>query len=711
MKGAKKMNKPMLKISCISNRKTIPCKVFGALLAAIITVLFMQSCVFAYTGTGSQTSPYIITTGEELVELAKAKRSESYIMLKNDIEINEQTGTIEADYKKHIYLNGHTINCTKPSMFRLYSNGVASYTYGYIDFNGGTINIDIPEQTYTPTVFSVDYGHLVFNNVTINAVMHNNNSVLISQSTRGQNFFSQSSLQFNNCTINNNTENKGSIAIKSRPVVKMKNTVVNTNENGKSYAFVIDGRMPYYDIINTTFNGKMSITGKDDSEAENNLNSFTNAAANSELYFARSDDHYEWISADIKAEMPYNNYKLDVMPVIDTQPQPVEATVGDNIYFKIVCRHVESMDWALYTKESDGSYKAIKKSRWVQEGTESFNQDVYTEETLSGTATLKFSGAGGWLDGLYVGADLNCGAYTLSSDIVPIKMNKRTIEKLNMHDFVLPTHGSELDTTITFDNNIEPCIKEYTVYFIDKNSSFKHVYTEPLVGGTSCYVWIDITLKSDAAQFKNADEDKYTCDLKWYGSKQPDVTEIMFSVFEDNLTAIYDYTVPVANEGAGVLLERVNTGVDAPVVGEQPSSSAWSTGAYVSRGYTVKSVDWTPSHTVFKEGQDYTALFSIQADAGYYISEETLFYINDTAVTPKEIIGSGAGNSALVALKFASAGDINADGSVDDIDAKLLLWHMSGIMPLTGEELKRADMDNDNSYDLTDVIKMLKNKQ
>ena len=185
----------------------------------------------------------------------------------------------------------------------------------------------------------------------------------------------------------------------------------------------------------------------------------------------------------------------------------------------------------------------------------------------------------------------------------------------------------------------------------------------------------------------------------------------MFSVFEDNLTAIYDYTVPVANEGAGVLLERVNTGVDAPVVGEQPSSSAWSTGAYVSRGYTVKSVDWTPSHTVFKEGQDYTALFSIQADAGYYISEETLFYINDTAVTPKEIIGSGAGNSALVALKFASAGDINADGSVDDIDAKLLLWHMSGIMPLTGEELKRADMDNDNSYDLTDVIKMLKNKQ
>jgi hypothetical protein len=55
-------------------------------------------------------------------------------------------------------------------------------------------------------------------------------------------------------------------------------------------------------------------------------------------------------------------------------------------------------------------------------------------------------------------------------------------------------------------------------------------------------------------------------------------------------------------------------------------------------------------------------------------------------------------------------GDINADGNIDDIDAALLLRHISGTKLLTDEELKRADMDGNKKYNMLDVIAVL-NKQ
>ncbi|MBQ8942176.1 MAG: S8 family serine peptidase [Firmicutes bacterium] len=55
-------------------------------------------------------------------------------------------------------------------------------------------------------------------------------------------------------------------------------------------------------------------------------------------------------------------------------------------------------------------------------------------------------------------------------------------------------------------------------------------------------------------------------------------------------------------------------------------------------------------------------------------------------------------------------GDINGDGTINDIDAALLLKHISGILTLTPEQSARADVHKDDSIDMLDVIAIQNNK-
>ena len=56
-------------------------------------------------------------------------------------------------------------------------------------------------------------------------------------------------------------------------------------------------------------------------------------------------------------------------------------------------------------------------------------------------------------------------------------------------------------------------------------------------------------------------------------------------------------------------------------------------------------------------------------------------------------------------------GDINADGSVDDVDVKTLIRCLGGIERFYGDPLKRANMNNDGTVDMLDVVKMLEKYQ
>lgn len=71
----------------------------------------------------------------------------------------------------------------------------------------------------------------------------------------------------------------------------------------------------------------------------------------------------------------------------------------------------------------------------------------------------------------------------------------------------------------------------------------------------------------------------------------------------------------------------------------------------------------------------------------------------------KEWLDSSNANASGYCIEYeADYGDINLDGVVDDIDAALLLKHLSGVILLDSEQLARANANTDNKIDLLDVI-------
>ena len=54
------------------------------------------------------------------------------------------------------------------------------------------------------------------------------------------------------------------------------------------------------------------------------------------------------------------------------------------------------------------------------------------------------------------------------------------------------------------------------------------------------------------------------------------------------------------------------------------------------------------------------------------------------------------------------SGDINADGSVDSVDALLALRYSMQMQDLTAEELERADINGDGVVDATDALLILR---
>lgn len=49
-------------------------------------------------------------------------------------------------------------------------------------------------------------------------------------------------------------------------------------------------------------------------------------------------------------------------------------------------------------------------------------------------------------------------------------------------------------------------------------------------------------------------------------------------------------------------------------------------------------------------------------------------------------------------------GDVNGDGKVDELDQIAINEHISGEKPLTGEALKRADVDENGNVEITDAL-------
>ena len=65
---------------------------------------------------------------------------------------------------------------------------------------------------------------------------------------------------------------------------------------------------------------------------------------------------------------------------------------------------------------------------------------------------------------------------------------------------------------------------------------------------------------------------------------------------------------------------------------------------------------------------------------------------------------------AFYGVKVFSAGDINGDKKVDEIDAALLLRYISDLEALTDEQLEAANVHADDNVDMLDVIQILNTK-
>ena len=129
-------------------------KIF-AVFFAVTAVMLMQSAAFAYTGSGTESDPYIITDYKEFADLSKANISttatpkEKWYKLGCDISAEDDTNNTYAilignnvDYESYMHLDlaGYTMSrtaiTTDPGMFRLQAGKL------FIDDSEGTGRIE-----------------------------------------------------------------------------------------------------------------------------------------------------------------------------------------------------------------------------------------------------------------------------------------------------------------------------------------------------------------------------------------------------------------------------------------------------------------------------------------------------------------------------------------------------------------------------------------
>lgn len=656
-----------------------------AFIASVIITMLMNTAVFAIDGTAS--NPHIVTTGTGLVNASKHEM-DYYIKLGNDIEINENTGNIKPTYFKHVDLDGHTIRVTNSSFIFMYTNG--SPTPKKFEMYNGNIEIDVPKQSTAPCMINSNMGHIIMRDITMDVTLQNDNGVVFfNENASGST--TNDSLELYNCVINDHSPTVTKV-IKARPMLQMENTTI-TCDNHSSYALIIMQKAKFFNMMNCRLNGKI---GFDVYKSTYNVNTYIddwNQEADEEgvIIGLNKDSRVVY-----KEDIAYGNYIAETRPMLISSPKTININCGDKLYVETKYRHAKTCEWHL-AFELNGKYTEIPKKDWRQDITIAQS----TTEHPDYISSFKVPNAGGWLDGYWLCATVSYGNCDTTTEWVQININKTTLSEITIYDLDPPTQGKALDYEMTFGNSAAQCIENSSVgYYYDARCQLP--YTTPNAGQT-CYVAVIIDLKSNYAAFKADANGEIIAELNWYGVDSSNIGNPIFSKNTDYLVAIYPYTIPVPNGGAGERLERVYTGVKAPSAGEELSTQAYNTGIYVPRGYRVRKVEWSQNDNGYP-----VAKFTIDADIGYFIDEKTKFFLNGAEVEPDEITDSGtAGNKAVASLVFSEKGDVNADGTIDRTDAALVLKHISGTKLLAGENLNCADINNDSECDIRDVVKIL----
>ncbi|MGN1317795.1 MAG: FN3 associated domain-containing protein [Lachnospirales bacterium] len=286
----------------------------------------------------------------------------------------------------------------------------------------------------------------------------------------------------------------------------------------------------------------------------------------------------------------------------------------------------------------------------------------------------------------------------------------------------VPTNSDYTSSTQVFNYTINLPTKEETVTVINGTGSGSYstgstinIVARPATG-TAFKNWVaeSVTYTTDVYEKTETilDENGNPKEVTISGTITTRNATVLDNVLENSSLPVTSLTVPYLDEGSvlEVTAECINSitsvslKADVPKYGKPlPTEITPKT-----EGVNVveNSFSITPNDTNANVNGEYTITATLSIDENYALGENVAFSVNGTYVTPK-INDDGTYTVSYTYKTSKITADVNKDGKTDEIDAALVLRHLSEISILTDEQQAIADVDG-YGIDLIDVTAILK---
>ena len=652
-----------------------------AVIFAVMAVMLMSTAVFAYTGSGTEDDPYIITDYAEFAELSQSKigyTKFTYYKLGADISSEDNMNdtmqiTIgeardRASYM-HLDLNGHNIfrkaKTTDKGLFVVNSGKLI------IEDSVGTstVNSYMTDGTNYAPVFYVNY---MFLNMELSASLTINGGTYNNQYTQLP------------CLIAGNIN--GDLIINNG--VFCSAVIINNYNLGKGVPtnfYVNGGKFKQIDSSDSV--GETCIKDCTISESLFVSNKFLEEVIYSSSVVTQNGTELTTLP---KQELTGTIVITDPnKPVITTQPTNLNiGYIGNTATFAVSGTNIQSRQWHLIDPSGkEVTFDSIKEKGYGK----------LASDSMTTSSTLQIVQCMPELTGYKVYCDVSGNGYTLKTNTAEINVAKKVnFIYADIENFENAVHGHNTDeflkVTTTPDSFSDASdAKWYLGFDVPK-----------LVSDTTIFLNEKYTIRlefdiKDGYEFT----DSPVCYIGNVKGETVRAVRVTGSSTSTHQVFLLEYIVPAPEGGIHIDATMART-LTAPAVGETPAIYLDSSQKFRYENYTNR-VTWSPADTTFQNGKVYSAQITLTPKEHYYFDENSVITINGK-VRPFTIDSNG---NAVVVLAFTDAGDVELDGDVDKVDAALLLKHISGIEKLTPAQYSAAFVNDDTNVDMLDVIAIL----
>ncbi|MBR6872542.1 MAG: hypothetical protein IKN17_03435 [Ruminococcus sp.] len=673
-------------------------------LALVLSLLaFLPAGAFradAYTGAGSETSPYIVSGYTELRSLIRSSSESMYIKLSADLTSND-TGSLHyfdvaddesADRVVHIDLAGHklerTATTTDTEMFRITNSTLV------IDdsVGGGKISSSIALEGQTGTgcrIFQVDANsRLIINKGTFksdnNKIINNKGTTIINDGTfTGKNsyvIYSDGTLDINGGKYSTEAAIIYAVSGSGTVIADGKFTY---NGNGQNISGIL------------SITGDLKVLAGNFHAANGSFKwgiNIDNISTSSTIYIdAAQTNRYDYKSKCKDLVISCKNAKSAVLSV--TKP-----------------KHGAKQTKASVT-DSEGITLNTVSTEWFDLTTGS---QLYTENTFIGGHTYRMTAlltaAGGYVIGKLPEVIVNY-------DVDPHPVVERQASELYCKvtvDYVCPkVTVSDVDVIITEPKvgnymsrimiSITPGVTLYSGALSDdtRNKGIWYQDAEVMSAGDKFELGASCTARFNLRPVEGYEFTK-NITVKVNGSRE--ATEYL------KYSAYRVYEVTYVMPGTMVTLDTVEFEVTEPKAGEHISDAIEAT-----TGIEVISMKWLDRDhvamqdgSVFVAGREYTVSIKFNTKNGYEFGSPLCVKINGKTVGAISTDQSG-NNSVTWTYTLASVlkGDVDGNGKVNMRDYALMQKHL--LKPGSVEiNMTNSDMDGDGKLSMRDYALLQK---